>query len=117
MVAHRDALAQLAQAALVELLAQLRLADQHDLQELALVGLEVGEQAHLLEQLGLQVLRLVDEEHDVVAGLRLLEQEAVQDLEVRGAVELAAARGRARSGSARISCVAVIIGFRISAVL
>ncbi len=78
MVAHRDALAQLAKAAFVELVAQLGLADERDLQQLALVGLEVRQQPHLLEQLAAQVLRLVDQEHDVVAGLDLLEEEVVQ---------------------------------------
>ncbi len=89
VVADRDPLAELAQPLLVELLAQLRLSDENDLEELALIGLEVREQADLLEQLGFEILGLVDEQDDVVAGRRLVEQVLVQDLEVRGPVELA----------------------------
>ncbi len=103
VVAHGDALAQLAQAALVEPVAQLGLADQDDLQQLALVGLEVREQPHLLEQLRLEILRLVDQEHDVVAGLGLLEEESVQDVEVRDAVELAGLEAELGRGSSASS--------------
>jgi hypothetical protein len=62
--ARGDALRELAQFAPGQHLAQLRLAEQHDLQQLLRVGLEVGEQAHLLQRFGRQVLRLVDDQHD-----------------------------------------------------
>ena len=100
MVAHRDALSELPQPRVVQLLAQLRLADEDDLEQLALLGLEVGEQAHLLEQLVAQVLRLVDQEHDVVPGRRFLEQELIERLERRDAVALSSAR---RPSSVRIT--------------
>ena len=99
MVADRDPLAELAQPLPVELLAQLRLADQDDLEELALIGLEVREQADLLEQLVLEVLGFVDEQDDVVSGGGLVEQVLVQDLEVRGPVELARLETQLRRGS------------------
>ncbi len=49
MVADGDPLAQLAEVAFGQFVAQLVLAEQHDLQQFALVGLEVRQQADLLE--------------------------------------------------------------------
>src|SRR5450432_3642183 len=89
MVADGDALAQLAQARIVELVPELRLSDENDLQELALVGLEVREESDLLEELGLEILRLVDEEHDVVVARGLVEEILIQEVLVPGPVELA----------------------------
>src|SRR5262245_45370506 len=66
VVADRDALPELAQLLAIELLAKLGLADEDDLQQLALVGLEVGQEPDLLEQLGLEVLGLIDQENHVV---------------------------------------------------
>src|SRR5262249_49567018 len=83
-----DALAELAQAAVVELVAELGLADEDDLEELPLVGLEVREEADLLEEVELQVLGLVDHQHDVVALGELLQEEAVEHLQVGDAVGL-----------------------------
>ena len=58
---------------------KLRLADQDDLQQLLGFGLEVGEQAHLLEHLGREVLRLVHHQHDAPAfGMRLEQVKAEQ---------------------------------------
>ena len=103
VVADRDALPELAQPLPVELLPQLRLADQDDLEELALIGLEVREQADLLEELVFQVLGLVDDQDDVVPGGRLVEQVLVQELEVRGAIQLPRRRDPAPSGSSASS--------------
>ena len=61
VIAAGDALRQLAQIGAIQQLAQLRLADQDDLQQLLGRGLEIGQQPHLLEHLGGQVLRLVDD--------------------------------------------------------
>jgi hypothetical protein len=74
MITHRDALAQLAQARAVQAVAQLRLAQQDDLQQLAVVGLDVGEQADLFEQVLGQILRLVNDEHGFLALLDLFQQ-------------------------------------------
>jgi len=63
VVAGRDALGELAELAPVEDLAQLRLTDEDDLQELLLGGLEVGEESHLLQDRRGEILGLVDEEH------------------------------------------------------
>ena len=70
MITHRDALAQLAQARAVQAVAQLRLADQDDLQQLAVVGFDVGKQADLFEQFLGQILRLVNDEHGFPALAR-----------------------------------------------
>ena len=63
----RDALPQLPQLGTIEHRIQIELADQHNLQQLLIVALEVGEQAHLLEYLWLQVLRLVNKDDGVRA--------------------------------------------------
>ena len=58
-----------------EQLRQLRLADQHDLNQLGRGCLEIGEEAHLLEHLGRQVLRLIhDQEWRRHSFLQLLDQ-------------------------------------------
>ena len=62
--------------------AQLWLANQDDLQQLALVGLQVGEQAQLLQHIGLQVLRLVNDEHRVAPGGMRCQQRGVQGVDV-----------------------------------
>ena len=69
MITHRDALAQLFQARAVQTVAQFRLAHQNNLQQLAVVGLDVGKQAHLFQQIFGQVLRLVNDEHRFLAIL------------------------------------------------
>ena len=88
VIAHRDALSELPELPAIELLAQLGLADEDDLQKFALVGLQIRKQPHLLEELGVEILRLVDQEDDVVAGPGLLQQKPIENLEVRRLVEL-----------------------------
>jgi hypothetical protein len=63
VIAPGDALGQLPEVAAVQHLAQLGLADQDDLQQFLLGGLEVGEQPDLLQHVGPEVLRLVDDQH------------------------------------------------------
>jgi hypothetical protein len=91
-----DALPQLAQRGLRELAQELRLPRQHDLEQLLAVGLEVREQAHLLDQLGVEILRLVDDQHGVEAGAQALDQEAVQRDHVVGLGLLARAEAELR---------------------
>src|SRR5262249_40971123 len=71
-----------------QLVAQLGLADEDNLKELSLVGLEVRKKPNLLEQLGPEVLGFIDEENDVISLGHLIEKIGVQELQVRGAVEL-----------------------------
>ena len=56
VIASRDALGELAKVGSIQELAQLRLADQDDLQELVSRRLQVREQAHLLEHVGGEIL-------------------------------------------------------------
>ena len=65
VVAGGDALRELPQLAPSQHLRELRLADEDDLDELLGVGLEVGDEADLLEDLGREVLGLVDEQDHV----------------------------------------------------
>src|SRR3989338_775187 len=83
VVAHPDALAQLLERWQRQLLAQLRLSDKDDLDQLIFIRLEVREHADLLQQAQAEILRLVDDEHDVVAGGSLLHEELVQLAEER----------------------------------
>ena len=82
MEARDHALGELLELGPLEHRAQLGLADQDDLQQLALVGLEVGQQAQLLEHLGRELLRLVDDEHVVLADGVGLQQEVVERVDV-----------------------------------
>ncbi len=83
VVASRDALRQLAQVRTLEHRAQFRLADQDDLQQLLRRGLEVGEQAHLLEHVGREVLRFVHHQHDAPAAAVRVEQEMREQVHQR----------------------------------
>jgi hypothetical protein len=74
-------LGQLAQLRRSEHLAQLRLAHHDDLQQLALVGLQVGEQAHLLEGVRRQVLRLVDQHDGAPAPRVRVEQVSIEPVD------------------------------------
>ena len=83
VVAAGDALRELAQLGLVEQGAQLRLADQDDLQQLGGGGLEVGEQPDLLERVRAQVLRFVHDQHDASAARVRVEQVATEQVHQR----------------------------------
>src|SRR2546422_5678889 len=76
--AQRDALLELAQARQLELRLQLGLTDQHDLQQLLARGFEVGQQADLLENRGLEVLRLVEDHHALSTRPTLLDEKGVE---------------------------------------
>ena len=78
-----DALVHLPQLRAAQDRRQLGLADEDDLQQLRRVGLEVGEQAQVLEGVGVEVLRLVDDQGgDRAVGVAAAE-EGVQRLEQR----------------------------------
>ena len=107
VVAGNDALRQLLQLGALEHGAQLGLADQHDLQQLALVGFQVGQQAQLLQHLGQQVLRLVDDEHAAFPGGVAGQQKGIQRVDV-----LLQAQGRGGGGCRTLDggCVARALG-------
>ena len=100
--ARDDALRELLEVGPLEHRAQLGLADQDDLQELALVGLEVRQQAQLLEHLGRELLRLVDDQDVVLADCVRLQQEVVEGVDIGLDRRLAAPR-RAGCGTRRRS--------------
>jgi len=77
MITHRDALAKLAKTRAVEPGAQFRLPHQDDLQQLAVVQFEIRQQPHLFEQFVGEILRLVNDQHHVLALLDLIEQKIV----------------------------------------
>ena len=80
--ARNHALGQLLQLGTCQHGAQLGLANQHDLQQLARVGFQVGQQTQLFQHISLQVLRLVNDEHTALASRVALQQERVQRVNV-----------------------------------
>ena len=74
VIADRDPLPELLQLRRRELVAQVRLADQDDLQQLRLLGLEVREHPQLLERAEAEVLRFVDDQQDEPSGEPLIDQ-------------------------------------------
>src|SRR5262249_47270915 len=82
--AQRDALVQLRELGIEQQLAQLRLADEDDAQQLARGRLQVEEQADLLQQLDGEGLRLVEDDHARAAGLALRDQVRVERVEQIG---------------------------------
>ncbi|MNF64018.1 hypothetical protein D3C84_457390 [compost metagenome] len=81
VVAGRDALGQLAQQGLAQHLLQLRLADEHHLQQLLLVGLQVGEQAQLLQHAGQQMLGFIHQHHAALARRQIGQQVIANEVE------------------------------------
>src|SRR3954470_16392972 len=77
MVTDGDPLAKLTQVVLVEAVAQLRLAEQDDLEQLAGVGLKVGKKTNLFQQGRAEVLGFIDDEDGVAALLDFVKQELV----------------------------------------
>src|SRR5581483_748649 len=81
VVASRNALRELAQLVAGQQLAQLRLSDEDDLQQLLRVGLEIGEEPYLLEHLRSQILSLIDHEHDAAAVAMGTQQIVTEDVD------------------------------------
>ena len=77
LIMHEDALAKLAEFVARENGLELGLADEDDLEEFLLVGLEIGEKPDLLKHLKGEVLRLIDDEHDVAAGRDAREEDFI----------------------------------------
>jgi hypothetical protein len=74
VVARNHPLRQLLHVGALQHVAQLRLADQHDLQQLALIGFQIRQQPQLLQHLRGQVLGLIDDE-DVLMSLGMAVQQ------------------------------------------
>ena len=82
VVTGNHPLRQLLHVRAFEHVAQFRLADQDDLQQLALVRLQVRQQAQLLEHLQRQVLCLIDDEHVAVPFGMAAQQVTVEQVDV-----------------------------------
>ena len=63
MVTGGYSLCQLAQIGLTQQSLQLRLTDQHDMQQLMPMGLQIGQQPHLLQYIPAQILCLIDNDN------------------------------------------------------
>ena len=81
-IARNDSLAQLSQLGALQHRGQFGLADQDDLQQFALVRLQIGEQAHLFQNIGGQILRLVNDQHRMPAAGVCFEQIGVDAVNV-----------------------------------
>lgn len=86
VVADRNPLAQLPELRPAELFPQFRLADEHDLDKLVLIRLEVGYEPNLLKHPWFEVLRLVDNQHHRPPLGVLFEEKAIERVQVPRAV-------------------------------
>ena len=78
LIADRHALIELAQFGRSQQRLQVQLPDEDDLQQLFLVGLEIRQNADLLEHRQRQVLRLVDDQHGAGLERDQTEQKVVE---------------------------------------
>ena len=78
MITAGDPLRQLSHVVARQLFAQLWLTDEDNLQQLLLGRLEIGEQAHLLQYFGPEVLRFIDDQDRAATQAVIVQQETVQ---------------------------------------
>ena len=83
MIAGGHPLVDLAELRLAEQPDQLGLPDEDDLEELLPARLQVGEEAHLLQHVGGEVLGLVEDHHGPAAPTVGVEEVAVQRIDRR----------------------------------
>ena len=76
--AHGDALSQLCHSWSRQPLFEFRLPGEHDLQQLSVRRLEIGEQANRFQYGIGEVLGLVNEQHNALPGFRFAKQEVIQ---------------------------------------
>ena len=65
MIAYRDALVELSQVGACRLLSEFRLTNQDDLQQLTPFGFKIRQHANLLQDLGCEILSLINDENSV----------------------------------------------------
>ncbi len=75
-------LCQLLQVGALQHAAQFRLAYEYDLQQLSRIGFQVGQKAQLLQNIGLQILRLVDDQYTAFAGRVAVQQEGIESVDI-----------------------------------
>ena len=90
VIANGDALAQVLQFGLVKMFAEFGLAHEDDLEELAIVGFQVGQEADLLEQFVGHVLGFIDNEDGIFFLVDQAEEELVEKCGGFEAVEIEA---------------------------
>src|SRR5262245_38184274 len=81
MISNGDALAKLAQRRIVQPIPKFRLAQEHNLEELAFFCLQIGQQPNLFEEFIGEILGLVDNQDRLPSLLDLAEEEQIQFLE------------------------------------
>src|SRR5690349_1027172 len=81
MVADSNSLTKLTERRIVQTVAQFRLTHEHNLEKFAIVCLQIGQQAHLFEQVVGQVLGFVDDKHRLAVLFDLTEQKQVDLLQ------------------------------------
>src|SRR6202034_883715 len=74
----RDALVQLVQSRMRQLLRQLRLAGKNDLQQFSSWSFKIRKQANRFENRRVKVLGFIDHNDEAISGARLLQQAAVE---------------------------------------
>ena len=83
VIAGRDALGELTEILALEQRDQLGLADQDDLQKLLSRRFQIREEPDLLEHLGREILRLVDDDDRASAARVRIEQVAIERVDER----------------------------------
>ncbi|OPZ08374.1 MAG: hypothetical protein BWZ08_01205 [candidate division BRC1 bacterium ADurb.BinA292] len=83
VIPHRDALVELLQLRQRQRPPQFGLTHQHDLNQLGRLGLQIADHPDLLKRVGAQVLRLVDNQHDVVPVREFGNQKLVEPIQQR----------------------------------
>ena len=86
MIGRRDALNELFESRLTQLLAQFRLTEQEQLEQDVVLGVDVGQQPDLFERVAVEVLRLVDDEQRLASLGVFGEQEVDEGLMLRDPV-------------------------------
>src|SRR5438105_2399904 len=81
VVAQLHALNQLLHVRMVEDLVELRLPDKDHVQDLFLARFQPCEHAYFLEHFGAEIVRVIDDQHDLPALHELLQQEGIEHVE------------------------------------
>ena len=89
MKAHRNTLFELTHLERREFRMQLRLPHENNLQQLATLRFQIGQHTELFQHGRLQVLRLINNHHGIMAGGEFAEEVFIQDVDIALAGRLA----------------------------